>query len=152
MLTKRVFQENMAVMAEAIGKEDLTPEKIRIYWRILSPELTDDQMRRATEHLARTAKFFPAIAEIREAAGVRSVLALYRKAPHGKCACGLELSFPESHRRGYCGKYWRGILDANGVTDADEGRELAAIRGDPPPAIPRSRGTTPRITGGDFDV
>ena len=151
MLTRRVFDENMAALAAARG-EKITSERIQIYWRILNEDLNDAQMEHATAKLLRTSGFFPAIAEIRAAAGIRDVLALYRKAPIGKCACGLELSFPESHRRGYCGKCWRGVLEANRFTPDDEETALIAMRPDKPKALPRSGDGRLGITGSDFDV
>ena len=151
MLTREVFNENMAALSEAIGKEKLTPEKVRIYWRFLSTELTDEQMIRAVDTLAKTATFFPAIAEIREAAGIQDILSLYRKAYNGKCVCGLEISYPASHRRGYCDVCWRGVKETHGFTDADEQTALGIGQDDKPPALPRS-GRMERITGGDFDA
>ena len=153
MLTKPVFMEQMAALSEAIGKEKLTPEKVRIYWRFLSTELTDEQMIRAVDTLAKTATFFPAIAEIRAAAGIRDILKLYRKAGNGKCVCGLEISYPESQRRGYCNVCWRKVKEQNRFTDDDEQQALGNVpKPDKPPQLPRSGRGPERITGSDFDA
>ena len=154
MLTRRVFDENMAALAAARG-EKITSERIQIYWRILNEDLNDAQMEHATAKLLRTSGFFPAIAEIRKAAGIRSVLELYRKPFNGKCECEVSISFADSHRRGWCNICWRKVLEANGATPEDERRELAQLHGkrdDKPKALPRSGDGRLGITGSDFDV
>ena len=150
MLTRQVFDENLAALAAAKG-EKVTPERIRVYWRILSEDLTDEQMIHATANLLRDSEFFPSIAAIRAAAGIRDILSLYRKAYNGKCVCGLEISYPASHRRGFCDVCWRGVKETHGFTDADEQTALGIGQDDKPPALPRS-GRMERITKGDFDA
>ena len=114
--------------------------------------VTIDQLEDAVRRCCASSKFMPSPVELKESVGIGSVLKLYRKAPIGKCACGLELSFPESHRRGYCGKCWRGILEANCFTPDDERAALNGGDTEKPKALPRSGGDRLGITGSDFDV
>ena len=112
-----------------------------------------DQIETAVRKCCGSSKFMPSPVELKEAAGIRDVLSLYRKSPLGKCPiCGETFSFPESVRRGYCGKHWRGVLEANGFTEEDERLALEAVHPDKPPQLPRSGRGPERITGGDFDA
>jgi hypothetical protein len=117
-----------------------------------------DKIEAAVKHCCGSSKFMPSPVELKEAAGIRDVLALYRRVRNGKCNgdCDCTLSEPYSIRRGYCSKCWRGILAANGFTIDDEKAALSIAHGKPqedkPKALPRSGGSNLRITGSDFDV
>ena len=140
MLSRKTFNEVMAVMGEVFGQES-SPEKLRIYWAVLKADLDDDGLRRASETLLRTAKFFPKPAEILEAWRGPSLM----RAGLNRCAaCGVFLSSPVSFQRGYCGPCWRKI--GGDVEDSRDERYASAR--DPLLPVGKDDETPRRLTGG----
>ena len=135
--TFRTEPDEILLEAYTMGLEDISIEDIET----------------AVRRCVKGSKFMPSPVELRESVCGVDIQKLYRRAGKKCPVCDLELCFPESFRRGYCAKCWRGILEANGLTQADEDVFLAArqIGSDKPPALPRSRGGV-QITGSDFDA
>lgn len=63
-MTKRIFQECMAMMGLAFGEEP-DRNKIRLYWEYLK-DFSDTEIKFATDKIIRNNRWFPKIAEIRD--------------------------------------------------------------------------------------
>jgi hypothetical protein len=60
--------DELTILAESLG-ESVGPERLRIYARDLTDDLTQEQLQIALERARRESKFFPKISELRQFAG-----------------------------------------------------------------------------------